>query len=696
MGTMRSNPGQTTTAYGTATSDSENGLVMVDMGGDTVSPDDDQSIECETTFKVYKGDEVIVSLVGADGSGKTPIVIGVVGRGDEQQSEIDGMKNYFWVNDRGAHISIEEQSVARNNVLVDADSLDIRYGNSNSEDDQILLARFGRNNAYIGGVDGTPYWRIKDLRSGATGTAIIEDIKYGDGSETSFTTDFTVDSIRSVTVNGTAQTEDEDYTFDSETSSITFTTAPGVSSLILIEYETSDGVFSYSEGIRGNGTEGPYSKVTGLNNIASGSYSQAHGNSTVADGWCAIADGYGTIAASRLQKVSGRLNVSDSDNKYAEIVGNGTNNLIIERESFNLNGSTSEFILSRIPYSVNSAVINTGNIADYMIASVDTSLYTNSGMWYLKTTFKWNKNPLSNHVFRARFVATVEFDHYVSGSQYPTRETIIVSVLNATVGPGINQLVNNRVLVSASDTISNVAVISFAINIVNASIRREELSVNETLVGVPEYVSEIPNGSIEIIYRYVNLDRKNAYNLDWNGNAEFKGAVFVGGCTPNGETPHSVVRFNTNSYNIEYCLSDNNWKALYKFYKSPYIYSFGWDPDGEIDGVARTDAVQGEGIITDTGKEIRLTFTLPGSLDLVNSVDITDMIGGMRGIKGYINSTAYNTDWLTILEGSGYTYDTHIQGNLLVLRINKTSAFSNYTNNTPIIFSPLKITLTCN
>jgi len=89
MGTTPSNPGQTTTVYGVASSDSLDGLVMIDLGGDTVSPDDDQSIECETTFKVYEGDEVIVSLIGADGSGKTPIVVGIVGRGDQQQAQID-------------------------------------------------------------------------------------------------------------------------------------------------------------------------------------------------------------------------------------------------------------------------------------------------------------------------------------------------------------------------------------------------------------------------------------------------------------------------------------------------------------------------------------------------------------------------------------------------------------------------------
>lgn len=198
LGSKRVNPGQTTTAYGVATSPSVNGLVMVDMGGDTVSPDDDQSIECETTFKVFEGDEVIVSLVGADGTGKTPTVMGVVGRGDQMQSDIDNVKNYFWTNDRGAHISTIEHSIVGNNVLIDADSLDVRYGETNNENDQILLARFGRNTAYIGGVDGMPYWTIKDLRDKDTGYATVEDIKYGDGVATEFVTDFNFISVTSV------------------------------------------------------------------------------------------------------------------------------------------------------------------------------------------------------------------------------------------------------------------------------------------------------------------------------------------------------------------------------------------------------------------------------------------------------------------------------------------------------------------
>ena len=49
-----------------------------------------------------------------------------------------------------------------------------------------------------------------------------------------------------------------------------------------------------------------------------------------------------------------------------------------------------------------------------------------------------------------------------------------------------------------------------------------------------------------------NSNPSNAYNMDWNGNAEFQGEVYVGGCTPNGETPYPVVRYNTSNSKQEY------------------------------------------------------------------------------------------------------------------------------------------------
>ena len=51
--------------------------------------------------------------------------------------------------------------------------------------------------------------------------------------------------------------------------------------------------------------------------------------------------------------------------------------------------------------------------------------------------------------------------------------------------------------------------------------------------------------------------------MDWNGNAEFQGEVYVGGCTPNGETPYPAVRYNTSSSKSEYYDKANStWTAV--------------------------------------------------------------------------------------------------------------------------------------
>lgn len=82
----------TVMATGTATSDSLNGKVMVDMGGDTISYDDGQSVEIDTNISVKTGDIVQILLTGAAGTSKYPVVIGVIGRGDEQNAEIQEAK----------------------------------------------------------------------------------------------------------------------------------------------------------------------------------------------------------------------------------------------------------------------------------------------------------------------------------------------------------------------------------------------------------------------------------------------------------------------------------------------------------------------------------------------------------------------------------------------------------------------------
>lgn len=78
-----------TTIVGVATSDSSDGSVRVDLGGESVTQDDVQEVEVPTTVEVREGDQVRVTLDGVPGSGRRPTVTGVVGGGDRTRIDVD-------------------------------------------------------------------------------------------------------------------------------------------------------------------------------------------------------------------------------------------------------------------------------------------------------------------------------------------------------------------------------------------------------------------------------------------------------------------------------------------------------------------------------------------------------------------------------------------------------------------------------
>lgn len=80
--------GQTMTYQTVAVTDSFDGTVFVEPFGEFVSEEDDAYIEVDTTIVVKKGDTVFVTLYG-DSIGKSMVVTGVIGRGDQQQNEIN-------------------------------------------------------------------------------------------------------------------------------------------------------------------------------------------------------------------------------------------------------------------------------------------------------------------------------------------------------------------------------------------------------------------------------------------------------------------------------------------------------------------------------------------------------------------------------------------------------------------------------
>ena len=70
-------------------------------------------------------------------------------------------------------------------------------------------------------------------------------------------------------------------------------------------------------------------------------------------------------------------------------------------------------------------------------------------------------------------------------------------------------------------------------------------------------------------------NRSNARTLDWNGNEELQGTIYLGGCTDNGETPYSGVRHNTSTSFDEY-YNGSTWKpASPRFYRGIKIVNVG-------------------------------------------------------------------------------------------------------------------------
>lgn len=73
-----------------------------------------------------------------------------------------------------------------------------------------------------------------------------------------------------------------------------------------------------------NRSSGNYSFTEGQNNFASGRSAHAEGRSVSANTNYSHAEGYHTTASSLYQHVQGKWNIEDTENKYAHIVGNGT------------------------------------------------------------------------------------------------------------------------------------------------------------------------------------------------------------------------------------------------------------------------------------------------------------------------------------------------------------------------------------
>ena len=125
---------------------------------------------------------------------------------------------------------------------------------------------------------------------------------------------------------------------------------------------TASGNTSHAEG-DGTKASGNTSHAEGSYTAASGPYSHAEGDSTIASGYASHVEGEATTASGKHQHVQGKYNIEDTENKYAHIVGNGSNNSARSNaHTLDWNGNAwyaGQVEGTNLPYNISSKVLAT-------------------------------------------------------------------------------------------------------------------------------------------------------------------------------------------------------------------------------------------------------------------------------------------------------------------------------------------------
>jgi len=193
----------------------------------------------------------------------------------------------------GSNVNAQQLNIldSSGNTVATFDST-VTIGNTSkgySQTDYNSYSLFDKNNA--------KYMEIGDNRD-TNGRATIENVFYGDGSETWFSLSNTAYNLEvtSVTINGNLVPSTNYYINDlmrpEYYDDIVFNTAPADGAYIVVKYETEDSTYHHDFGTRAANSEiGAYSSVSGLNNEASGKLSCAYGKDNIAAGYNCYAFG---------------------------------------------------------------------------------------------------------------------------------------------------------------------------------------------------------------------------------------------------------------------------------------------------------------------------------------------------------------------------------------------------------------------
>ena len=348
FGTDREPTANVTRITGTATADSSDGTVTVQL-------EDGDVIEVGTIGSVSSGDTVTIHVQRGEAQ-----VIASEGWGDAMQAAVDeataiaeATGQHFWHDSNGAHVTEVtqeqwQQSQTGHNILVNSlgillrkalnyiaawtgSALSFYDGDGNSASN--VTASFGSAGAQIGKVDeshlemdyhslrlidkdGNTYLRVSDLRD-QSGVADVSQSWVGTGSTSSFSLTYTAtDTNYTVEVNGSAASATK------TTSGFTLATAPAIGDQIVAEYSTRAELVAFTFGRRNQVKVGPYSFSEGVGHIASGTYSHAEGHSNEASGNASHAEGEGNLASGWASHAEGYH--TKARNSYSHAQGLGT------------------------------------------------------------------------------------------------------------------------------------------------------------------------------------------------------------------------------------------------------------------------------------------------------------------------------------------------------------------------------------
>ena len=142
--------------------------------------------------------------------------------------------------------------------------------------------------------------------------------------------------------------------------------ASGIASHAESEFTTASGSCSHAEGYN-TIASADQSHAEGYNTVASGNGSHTEGEFTTASGGCSHAEGDNTIASSNYQHVQGKYNIEDANDKYAHIIGNGTENNRSNAHTLDWEGNAwfaGQVEGTNLPYVVSSKVLTTVPASD--------------------------------------------------------------------------------------------------------------------------------------------------------------------------------------------------------------------------------------------------------------------------------------------------------------------------------------------